>query len=253
MMDPMKYNSYLSGLYCGSTAAASITPPSSSSSDLTGVANTKDYSGMEGASTQQQQQSRASPYNSSIEGLSSSHHTGAKSSYSADSLSRSYFDSAMGLKGYGNADTAAQHRLSANGYDTTAAKSFTPDSMGSERAGSADSSDMKMMKAEAGTANPVSVAGQAGSIDHLSMAVAASAAGSFSSQQQAALAYYSQSMAASSGVMGQSGVQANGSLPPLLPMAAQLSQYAGAAAAGANYQQSSGSSGEYRRPMPVLL
>ena len=166
---------------------------------------------------------------------SNSNNSGAiKSSYSADSLSRSYFE----------------RSASNGGFE---AKSFTPDSMASERA-SAESPDMKMMKSEAGSATSAS------GMDPIS---AAAAAGSFSQQQAALQAYYSQSMAAGlggsaaaagSGVMPQSG-QPNGSLPPLLPMAAQLSQYAGAAAAGSSYPQTTAASaaGEYRRPLQVLF
>ena len=69
-----------------------------------------------------------------------------------------------------------------------------------------------------------------------------------------------------SGNLTSNGVAAGntvGTLPPFLPMAAQLSQYSvaasaaasAAAAAGTNYSQSTptASGGEYRRPLSVLF
>ena len=200
------------------------------------------------------------------------------SNYSADSLSRSYFDSAMALKGYNDHHQQMSSRSGASAtsvggsYDTT--KSFTPDS-------GRTSSDSPDHTKSASSLNSLSQHQNQHGIQH-HQSTGMGAGGDFSSQQQqqaAALqAYYSQSMLQQSGLggtnssggginAGGSGVNASsnasggGSLPPLLPMAAQLSQYAGAAAAAANgatsgYQQSAAAAaaaGEYRRPLSVLF
>lgn len=258
MMDPMKYNSYLSaashltsGLYGGSSVTSTagnsslstVNSLSSTSLDhhsksgLAAHANYPQMSPMESESK--------SPYSNNMDanGLVNSQ---AKTSYSADSLSRSYFDSAasMALKGYNEAAQRGQVGAGGGGGGGFDHKSFTPDSMGSGRT-SADSPDMKMVKSDTNSA-----------LDQHSVA----ASNNFSSQQAALQAYYSQSMAAG-GMMGQGSGGSVGGLPPLLPMAAQLSQYAGAAAASGNYNQgtvataaaSQSGSGEYRRPLSVLF
>ena len=76
-------------------------------------------------------------------------------------------------------------------------------------------------------------------------------------------AYYSQSMAAGGGGgqgMGPASASMTSSLPPLLPMAAQLSQYASStAAASAGYSHNSAAgavapAADYsRRPLSVLF
>lgn len=286
MMDPMKYNSYLSGLYgCSSSGMTSTTStPTSAGGDNKSSYNTQlqqqqdhqqqqqqqqelspkqQYSGMSGE-TDGVSQSKASPYGMEAGGMGGQHdqqannNHGIKTSYSADSLSRSYFDNAMALKGYNDSTRGG----GGGQFDSSAAnKSFTPDSMGSGGGGraSADSPDnMKM------PLNDPSSSLQAQQQQ-------------FTSQQAALQAYYSQSMAAQAASMsgmhagsgalpGSTGAVPSGgsgsaaaSLPPLLPnMAAQLSQYAGAAAAAGAGQyaaQSAGSSsgGEYRRPLSVLF
>lgn len=76
-------------------------------------------------------------------------------------------------------------------------------------------------------------------------------------------AYYSQSMAAGGGGgqgMGPASASMTSSLPPLLPMAAQLSQYASstaAASAGYSHNTAAGAvapAADYsRRPLSVLF
>ena len=202
------------------------------------------------------------------------------SNYSADSLSRSYFDSAMALKGYNDHQqmagrTGAASSSVGGNYDANGGiKSFTPESGRT----SSDSPDHTKSSSAINSINQHQ--NQHGIQHHQSSGMGTG--GDFSSQQQqqaAALqAYYSQSMLQQTGLGGANsgsggiatgGTASNastnatggGSLPPLLPMAAQLSQYAGAAAAAANgaasgYQQSAAAAaaaGEYRRPLSVLF
>ena len=151
-----------------------------------------------------------------------------KTEYSADSLSRSYLEQqrayyeSAGLKGY-------------PGYGDSTAKSgaYTPDSLSGRQ--STESPDIK--KTSSVTPDPAA-------------------------QAQALQAYYSQSMAGAGGQAMGAGHGQMSSLPPLLPMAAQLSQYASstAAAASAGYgQQTTAGTGanqaaDYsRRPLSVLF
>ena len=151
----------------------------------------------------------------------------AKQEYSADSLSRSYLEQqkayyeSAGLKGYGG-----------YGGGVADTKPYSSEPVMSGRQ-SVESPDLK--KAE----EPVMV----------------SQAQALQSQQHAALqAYYSQSMGLQGqGAGGQAqGQGAGGVLPPLLPMAAQLSQYAGGA--GGTYPAQGAGAGDYsRRPLSVLF
>ena len=145
-----------------------------------------------------------------------------KPAYS-DALSRSYLEQqksyyeSAGIKGYGGDRSSVGQSV----FDT---KSYTPDSM-SERQ-STESPDIKK--------NVGGLGGLGG--------VGGDAAQQLQQQQQAALqAYYS---AAGSPVT----TQATG-LPPLIPMAAQLSQYT----AGAGYSQTSPGTDYSRRPLSVLF
>ena len=103
-------------------------------------------------------------------------------------------------------------------YTESVGKSYTPESLSGRQ--STESPDMK----KSSSLTP----------DHTT------------AQAQALQAYYSQSM---------QGSQASSSLPPLLPMAAQLSQYATSSSTGYNQPASSPSPGaEYsRRPLSVLF
>ena len=172
-----------------------------------------------------------------------------KSEYSADSLSRSYLEQqkayyeSAGLKGYG----------AYGGGGGGEAKPYLSEPPMSGRQ-SVESPDLKKSQEES-----------------------TAALQSQQQAQQAALqAYYSQSMGLSQGqgsVGGQGGAggggggvgQAGGGvLPPLLPMAAQLSQYAGSGAGGGagagglagSYSSQAGNpaSTDYgRRPLSVLF
>ena len=106
------------------------------------------------------------------------------------------------------------------GYGESAGKSYTPDSLSGRQ--STESPDMKKSSSSTSlTPDPTSA--------------------------QALQAYYSQTM--------QAGPPSSSSLPPLLPMAAQLSQYATSTSAG--YSQASASpsnTSDYsRRPLSVLF
>merc|ERR1719270_2317227 len=154
-----------------------------------------------------------------------------KTEYSADSLSRSYLEQqrayyeSAGLKGYpGYGDT--------NPVGSSKSGAYTPDSLSGRQ--STESPDIK--KNPSLTPDPAA-------------------------QAQALQAYYGMS-GGQSMMSGGHGGQVS-SLPPLLPMAAQLSQYASstAAAASAGYSQptagggtaGSGAADYSRRPLSVLF
>ena len=162
--------------------------------------------------------------------------TKTNSSYT-DALSRSYLEQqksyyeSAGLKGYGTAATGGGisngvERNQSSGFE---AKSYTPDSM-SERQ-STESPDIKK------TAAAVAVSGSG--LDTTSQQLQ-------QQQQQAAAlqAYYSGQATPTA-----AGAQAATGLPPLLPMAAQLSQYT----AGTGYPQTSPGTDYSRRPLSVLF
>lgn len=232
-MDALKYGGYMSGLY-GSAAATSSTTTDPSS---TTPGSKSPYT------HQQQQQSSQQPAgmspksygdqkayeqsnNSSTTSVASS---ALKGNYTADSLSRSYFD--------------------ASRYEN---KSFTPDSLGgSGGRASAESPDAMKQHQQ-----------HQQQLQH-QQDMHQQQMGGFNSLQ----AYYSQGMGLAgttpaAPAAGGSGNGAHG-LPPLLPMAAQLSQYSAAATAAASaaaaasgsYSQSAtaAASGEYRRPLSVLF
>ena len=141
---------------------------------------------------------------------------GSKAEYSADSLSRSYLEQ----------QRAAYYETAGlkgyPGYGESGGKSYTPDSLSGRQ--STESPEMKKSSSSSSlTPDPTSA------------------------QAQALQAYYSQTM--------QAGPPSSSSLPPLLPMAAQLSQYATSTSAG--YSQASPSpsnTADYsRRPLSVLF
>ena len=141
---------------------------------------------------------------------------GSKTEYSADSLSRSYLEH----------QRAAYYETAGlkgyPGYGESGGKSYTPDSLSGRQ--STESPEMKKSSSSSSlTPDPTSA------------------------QAQALQAYYSQTM--------QAGPPSSSSLPPLLPMAAQLSQYATSTSAG--YSQASPSpsnTADYsRRPLSVLF
>ena len=288
-MDALKYG--WSGLYGGSAnASASATTGAPNAMGASGGGSQTDLSSGVGSmynSNSFQHDSLSSKASSGLGTKSSSYidstsgsggQIKSPSNYSADSLSRSYFDSAMALKGYNDHQqmagrTGAASSSLGGSYDANGGiKSFTPESGRT----SSDSPDHTKSSSAINSINQHQ--NQHGIQHHQSTGMGTG--GDFSSQQQqhaAALqAYYSQSMLQQSGLGGAnnssggiatSGSNAStnatggGSLPPLLPMAAQLSQYAGAAAAAANgaasgYQQSAAAAaaaGEYRRPLSVLF
>ena len=139
-----------------------------------------------------------------------------KTEYSADSLSRSYLEH----------QRAAYYETAGlkgyPGYGESAGKSYTPDSLSGRQ--STESPEMKKSSSSSSlTPDPTSA------------------------QAQALQAYYSQTM--------QAGPTSS-SLPPLLPMAAQLSQYATSTTAGYSQAASaspSNTSDYSRRPLSVLF
>ena len=246
------------------------------SSSLMSSNTMKDYGNLQ-HDTSAGMSTKSSSYNDSAAGGGQ---LKSASNYSADSLSRSYFDSAMALKGYNDHHQHVSNRASGpttsvgGNYDTNSGiKSFTPESGRT----SSDSPDHTKSSSAINSLNQHQ--NQHGIQHHQSAGMGVG--GDFSSQQQQAAAlqaYYSQSMLQQTGLGGANGTgggigaggsgsnassntPGSGSLPPLLPMAAQLSQYAGAAAAAANgatsgYQQSAAAAaaaGEYRRPLSVLF
>ncbi len=260
----MQYNTYLSGLYGGSSTSSTTTSAASTSSTTTTASSAAREDGSSYPQAPQTGQDLSPKHdNNNFDQRNDydqqSNNQIKNSSYSADSLSRSYFD----VKGGSGNNGAYSNGFDAgkSGYDATATRASSSESPTST------STDMKMqMKTEAPTA-------AATSIDFTNHAAAA--------QQQAALqAYYSQMTnmqnpqmaAAGQGQVAPSmgdGAASNAPtaastsstttsspLPPLLPMAAQLSQYA-----AANYGQSNAAaaaaaaaaSGEYRRPLSVLF
>ena len=263
-MDALKYGGYLtSGLY-GSSTGSGLNDSSSAGDNN----SSKAYSQMSPASKQyldsssklygleqqhQQQQQQQQQQNAS--------HLKA-SSYTADSLSRSYFD-AVQRAGYGQQQQQQQEP----------GKSYTPDTTASGRA-SADSPDSSCNTKTGGSnsesQNSHLMLGAEASHQLQQQAAAASFNNHHSHHQAAALqAYYSQNML--SGMSAGHGVNSSGSassmsngssmpgagLPPLLPMAAQLSQYASAAGSynsqAAAAAAAAAASGEYRRPLSVLF
>ena len=151
----------------------------------------------------------------------------SKPAYS-DALSRSYLEQqksyyeSAGIKGYGGGGDRSSVGQSV--FDT---KSYTPDSM-TERQ-STESPDIKK-----------NVGGLGGGLG----GVGGDAAQQLQQQQQAALqAYYS-------GTGGSPATSQATGLPPLLPMAAQLSQYTSGAA---GYSQTSPGTDYSRRPLSVLF
>ena len=142
---------------------------------------------------------------------------GSKTEYSADSLSRSYLEH----------QRAAYYETAGlkgyPGYGESGGKSYTPDSLSGRQ--STESPEMKKSSSSSSSLTPDPSTAQA----------------------QALQAYYSQTM--------QAGPTSS-SLPPLLPMAAQLSQYATSSTPG--YSQASSASpantADYsRRPLSVLF
>ena len=294
-MDALKYG--WSGVYGGSAnaSASAVGAPNSlggsggsSQTDLIG--NKSGIGSMYNTGSQFSQHDSlsmtsaglSSKSSSYIDSTSSGGQIKSASNYSADSLSRSYFDSAMALKGYNDHHQQMSSRTGAasssvgGNYDASSGiKSFTPES------GRTSSDSPDHTKSSSAAINSLNQHQNQHGIQH-HQSTGMSTGGDFSSQQQqqaAALqAYYSQSMLQQTGLGGGNGgsggigsgasgsnassnASGGGSLPPLLPMAAQLSQYAGAAAAAANgaasgYQQSAAAAaaaGEYRRPLSVLF
>ena len=159
-----------------------------------------------------------------------------KLGYSAEALSRSYleqqksyYESAACLKGYGGGGGSLERPSSQSAYD---AKSFTPESMTDRQ--STESPDIK--KPLGGVNNGLDTS---------------SPSALQQQQQQVALqAYYN------GGGGGMPTTSQAASLPPLLPMAAQLSQYStGTMGGAAGYSQPGAPTGtDYsRRPLSVLF
>ena len=218
-MDALKYSGYMSAAGQGLSSLYSGTS-SDPSTALKSMYSSTDTSNLSGGVTQDLGQT--------------------KTEYSADSLSRSYLEQQRAYyesaKGYGGGGPDRTSLGMPTGYGDSA-KSYTPDSMSGRQ--STESPDIK--KTSSVTPDPANQTSQAQA---------------FQSQQAALQAYYSQSMGmtlpspATSQTQPGSLNTTGGNLPPLLPMAAQLSQYAGS---GSSYTQP-GAAGDYsRRPLSVLF
>lgn len=256
-MDALKYGGYLtSGLYA-STAASSIVDGTNSE-----ASNSKPYSQMSPSSKQYLDSSKLYGIDGSAmqqHQQQSSSHLKA-SSYTADSLSRSYFD-AVQRAGYGQQEPG---------------KSYTPDTTGSGRA-SADSPDSSCnnKSGSSGNNNSDSQNLMLGTeTGHHAVSFGNHHSHHHHHQAAALQAYYnSQNVltgmsgghgavvppgSGSSSSMSNPSSMTGAGLPPLLPMAAQLSQYASAAGsynsqAAAAAAAAAASGGEYRRPLSVLF
>lgn len=253
------YNPYASGFSAAHMAAAAAAAAAQQSGQMNSAMDALKYSGYMSAAGQglsSLYSGTSSDPSAALKSMYSSQDTtnlggGAaqdlgqtKTEYSADSLSRSYLEQqrayyeSAGIKGYGTDRTGLGMPT---GYGDSA-KSYTPDSMSGRQ--STESPDIKKSSVTPDPGN---------------QSAAVSSAQAFQSQQAALQAYYSQSMGMSlpqpsptSQAVGGTGslTAAGGSLPPLLPMAAQLSQYAGS---GSGYPQA-GAGGDYsRRPLSVLF
>jgi hypothetical protein len=262
-MDALKYGGYLtSGLYA-SSASAGLSDGSSADN----ANNSKSYSQMSPASKQYLDSSSKlyglDPSGQMQQQLQQQQQQSAShlkaSSYTADSLSRSYFD-AVQRAGYG------QQQLQEPG------KSYTPDTTASGRA-SADSPDSSCNNKSGGNNSESQNLMLGAEASHQLQQHAASFSNHHSHHQAAALQAYYNSQNVLSGMSGghgagvpssgSAGSMVNGSsmagagLPPLLPMAAQLSQYASAAGSynsqAAAAAAAAAASGEYRRPLSVLF
>jgi len=261
-MDALKYGSYMSGLY-GSMAnsSTSTTDPTNTTSNSNGGGNKSPYMNSQQEMSPKSYDTTSKSYESSNNGVSSVTSaatsiaaSGLKGSYTADSLSRSYFDASRYVQDAKNSYTGSADSMGTSG--------------GGPRASSADSPDplkqMQMQQQQQVQQQQQQQQTQQQPQDnnmhqqHMG----------FNSLQ----AYYSQhgmglgsaAQAAQAGNMTSSSAGVAGSpagtLPPFLPMAAQLSQYQAAAsaaaqAAGSAYGQSTptASGGEYRRPLSVLF
>jgi len=254
------YNPYASGFSAAHMAAAAAAAAAQQSGQMNSAMDALKYSGYMSAAGQglsSLYSGASSDPSAALKSMYSSQDTSnlsggapqdlgvpqTKTEYSADSLSRSYLEQqrayyeSAGIKGYGTDRTGLGMPT---GYGDSA-KSYTPDSMSGRQ--SAESPDIKKSSETSDPGN---------------QSVAVSSAQAFQNQQAALQAYYSQSMGlapqpspGSQGVGGTGSLTAaGGSLPPLLPMAAQLSQYAGS---GSGYPQA-GAAGDYsRRPLSVLF
>merc|ERR1719350_1928643 len=253
------YNPYASGFSAAHMAAAAAAAAAQQSGQMNSAMDALKYSGYMSAAGQglsSLYSGSSSDPSTALKSMYSPSETGnlsgggqdlgqTKTEYSADSLSRSYLEQQRAYyesaKGYGTDRTGLGMPT---GYGESA-KSYTPDSMSGRQ--STESPDIK---------KGVSVTPDPGN-----QATTATSAQAFQSQQAALQAYYSQSMGMSLpqaaspasqpvGGTGSLSAAAGSSLPPLLPMAAQLSQYAGS---GPAYPQG-GAAGDYsRRPLSVLF
>ena len=234
-MDALKYGSYMSGLY-GTMAASSTTStdPTNTTSNSSG-GNKSPYMQQELSPKSYNDKGYPESNNGSSTGTTATAGALKGSNYTADSLSRSYFD--------------------ASRY-SEASKSYTPDSLSGGRASSDSPDAMKQQMQMQQQQNDM----QQQQPQQQQQQQQQQAMG-FNSLQ----AYYSQhGMGATSNVTPNAAAAAPGSLPPFLPMAAQLSQYSvaasaaasAAAAANTNYSQGTppgATNSEYRRPLSVLF
>ena len=231
-MDALKYGSYMSGLY-GTMAASSTTStdPTNTTSNSSG-GNKSPYMQQELSPKSYNDKGYPESNNGSSTGTTATAGALKGSNYTADSLSRSYFD--------------------ASRY-SEASKSYTPDSLSGGRASSDSPDAMKQQMQMQQQQNDMQQQQPQQQQQQQAMG--------FNSLQ----AYYSQhGMGATSNVTPNAAAAAPGSLPPFLPMAAQLSQYSvaasaaasAAAAANTNYSQGTppgATNSEYRRPLSVLF
>merc|ERR1719350_569446 len=227
------YNPYASGFSAAHMAAAAAAAAAQQSGQMNSAMDALKYSGYMSAAGQglsSLYSGSSSDPSTALKSMYSPSETGnlsgggqdlgqTKTEYSADSLSRSYLEQQRAYyesaKGYGTDRTGLGMPT---GYGESA-KSYTPDSMSGRQ--STESPDIKKSSVTPDPGNQTA---------------AVSSAQAFQSQQAALQAYYSQSMGMSlpqpsptSQAVGGTGslTAAGGSLPPLLPMAAQLSQYTG--------------------------
>merc|ERR1719464_678631 len=220
-MDALKYGSYMSGLY-GSMAnsSTSTTDPTNTTSNSNGGGNKSPYMNSQQEMSPKSYDTTSKSSNNGVSSVtpaaSSIAASGLKGSYTADSLSRSYFDASRYVQDAKNSYTGSADSMGTSG--------------GGPRASSADSPDplkqMQMQQQQQLQQQQTQQQPQDNNMHQQHMG--------FNSLQ----AYYSQhgmglgsaaqaAQAAQAGNMtsssaGVTGAPA-GTLPPFLPMAAQLS------------------------------
>merc|ERR1719464_1458360 len=134
-MDALKYGSYMSGLY-GSMAnsSTSTTDPTNTTSNSNGGGNKSPYMNSQQEMSPKSYDTSSKSYDSSNNGVSSVTSaatsiaaSGLKGSYTADSLSRSYFDASRYVQDAKNSYTGSADSMGTSGGGPRASSADSPD------------------------------------------------------------------------------------------------------------------------------